>query len=311
MDRAKTFLMLPNYFMYRLTGEKIQEYTNATTTGMINAKTREWDSEIIERLGFKKELFKTPAEPSRVQCEFSDEVAELVGYKALVTLPATHDTASAVVAAPIEKGSPYISSGTWSLLGVEEQTAHTDKTALAADYSNEGGVEGTVRLQKNIMGLWMIQQVRHETGDKYSFDELTKMARSSEVDLTVDVNDHRFLAPKNMTKEISDAVGRELTLGETAFVIYDSLARNYAEALEALEGITGKKYATLNIIGGGSKNSFLNELSAKYTKKKIITGPTEGTAIGNLIMQMIGSGDVESVKSAREIVRRSFEINEI
>ena len=137
------------------------------------------------------------------------------------------------------------------------------------------------------------------------------MARNSEVDLTVDVNDHRFLAPKNMTKEISEAVGRELTLGETAFVIYDSLARSYAKALEALESITGKKYTTLNIIGGGSKNTFLNELSAKYTKKKIITGPAEGTAIGNLIMQMIGSGDVENVKVAREIVRRSFEINEL
>ena len=311
MDKAKTLLMLPNYFMYRLSGVKMQEYTNATTTGMINAKTREWDSDIIERLGFKKELFTSLSEPSRARCEFSDEVASFVGYKALITLPATYDTASAVVAAPIEKGSPYISSGTWSLLGVEEESAHTDEVALAADYSNEGGVEGTVRLQKNIMGLWMIQQVRHETGDKYSFDELTKMARNSEVDLTVDVNDHRFLAPKNMTKEISEAVGRELTLGETAFVIYDSLARSYANALEALESITGKKYTTLNIIGGGSKNTFLNELSAKYTKKKIITGPTEGTAIGNLIMQMIGSGDVENVKVAREIVRRSFEINEL
>ncbi len=311
MDKAKTFLMLPNYFMYRLTGKKVQEYTNATTTGMINAKTREWDDDIIKKLGFKSELFTSLSEPSSYVGDFTEEVKAFVGYNAKITLPATHDTASAVVAAPIPKGAPYISSGTWSLLGVEEEEAHTDETALAADYSNEGGVEGTVRLQKNIMGLWMIQQVRHETGDKYSFDELTKMARASEVDIVLDVNDHRFLAPKNMTAEISDAAGRALTLGECAFVIYDSLARSYANALEALEGITGKKYVTLNIIGGGSKNGFLNELSAKYTKKKIITGPTEGTAIGNIIMQMIGNGDIANVICGREIVRRSFEINEI
>ena len=157
----------------------------------------------------------------------------------------------------------------------------------------------------------MIQQVRHETGDKYSFDELTKMARESVIDDVIDVNDHRFMAPENMTREISLAVGRELSLGETAFVIYDSLARYYASALEALEGVTGKKYSTLNIIGGGSKNKFLNELTAKYTKKKIITGPTEGTAIGNLIMQMIGCGDLEGVSEGRRIVKNSFEINEI
>lgn len=311
MDKAASLLMLPNYFMYKLTGVKAQEYTNATTSGMINAGTREWDKEIIERLGYKSSLFTSLTPPSSELGEFTSAVEAFVGYKAKVTLPATHDTASAVVAAPIEKGSPYISSGTWSLLGVEEESAHTDKTALAADYSNEGGVEGTVRLQKNIMGLWMIQQVRHETKDKYSFDELTKMARESEVDLTVDVNEHRFLAPKSMTEEMNAATGRKLTLGECAFVIYDSLARSYAEALTALESITGKKYSTLNIIGGGSKNGFLNELSAKYTGKRIITGPTEGTAIGNLIMQMIGNGDIANVKSGREIVRRSFEINEI
>ena len=289
----------------------MQEYTNATTTGMINAETREWDEEIIERLGFKRELFKSTALPSSEVGVFTEEVAKFVGYQSRITLPATHDTASAVVAAPIEKGSPYISSGTWSLLGVEEDVPHTDSAALKADYSNEGGVENTIRLQKNIMGLWMIQQVRHETGDKYSFDELTKMARESVIDDVIDVNDHRFMAPENMTREISLAVGRELSLGETAFVIYDSLARYYASALEALEGVTGKKYSTLNIIGGGSKNKFLNELTAKYTKKKIITGPTEGTAIGNLIMQMIGCGDLEGVSEGRRIVKNSFEINEI
>ena len=161
------------------------------------------------------------------------------------------------------------------------------------------------------MGLWMIQQVRHETGDAYSFDELASMARSADVAITLDVNDPRFLAPENMTSEIAAAAGRELTLGETARVIYENLAASYAEAMAELEAITGEKYATLNIIGGGSKNRFLNELTAKYTGRKIITGPTEGTAIGNLMVQMIGMGDVADVAEGRKIVKRSFPIEEL
>lgn len=311
MDKAETFLMLPSYFAYRLSGVKKQEYTNATTTGMINAAKNEWDYEIIERLGFKKELFKPLTDPSELIGEFSDEIAKEVGFKAKMIMPATHDTASAVIGAPLEANAPYISSGTWSLLGVEEKVAHTDEAAMNADYSNEGGPNGTYRLQKNIMGLWMIQQVRHETGDAYSFGELADMARESVCDYIIDVADNRFLAPKNMTEEIKSAVGKELTLGETAFVIYNSLAKFYATSLDALEGVTGIHYDTLNIIGGGSQNTLLNELTATYTKKRIITGPTECTAIGNLIMQMVGAGEVESVAEGRKIIKNSFEIKEI
>ena len=311
MERAKSFLMLPDYFHFLLTGVKRQEYTNATTTGMVNAQTHTWDREILQKLGYKEELFTQISQPSTVVGEFSDEVAKFVGYKAKVTLPCTHDTASAVIAAPIQAGSPYISSGTWSLLGVEEPFAHTDEGAEKSGYSNEGSVHFTFRLQKNIMGLWMIQQVRHELDDGYSFAELAEMARANPVPDEINVNGQRFLAPKSMIDEIDGAVGRTLSVGERAYVIFNNLARDYHLSLQALEGVTGRRYETLNIIGGGSKNVLLNELTKKYTGKRIITGPTEGTAIGNLIMQMIGGGDIQDVAEGREIVKNTFDINEI
>ena len=311
MDKAKFMLNLPDYFHYRLTGVMKQEYTMATTTGMVNAKTHTWDEEIIEKLGYKKELFGELAQPGTVVGEFTDEVSAFVGYKAKVVLPATHDTASAVLAAPLSAQTPYISSGTWSLLGVEQNAAHTSAAAREAGYSNEGSLNGTFRLQINIMGLWMIQQVRHELDDKYSFPELADMARANPVDDEINVNDQKFLAPKSMIDAINESVGRTLTVGEMAYVIYNNLAKYYDLFLKALEGVTGEKYQTLNIIGGGSKNGLLNELTAKYTGKQIITGPAEGTAIGNLTMQMVGLGDISSVQEGREIIKKSFDITEL
>ena len=311
MEKAKSMLMLPDYFHFRLTGVKKQEYCNATTTGMVNSVTHTWDEEIIEKLGYKKELFGELAQPGTVVGEFTDEVAAIVGYKAKVILPATHDTASAVLAAPLEAQTPYISSGTWSLLGVEQNKAHTSDAARKAGYSNEGSVQEQFRLQINIMGLWMIQQVRHELDDKYSFAELADMARVNPIDDYINVNDQKFLAPESMIDIINETVGRKLSVGEMAYAIYNNLARYYDQSLKALEEVTGEKYETLNIIGGGSKNMLLNELTMQYTGKKIITGPTEGTAIGNLMMQMVGGGDVKDVKEGRQIVKNSFDIAEL
>ena len=311
MDKAKSMLMLPDYFHFRLTGVKKQEYTNATTTGMVNSVTHTWDEEIIQKLGYKKELFGELSQPGTEVGEFSDEVASFVGYKAKVVLPATHDTASAVLAAPLSAQTPYISSGTWSLLGVEQNYAHTSEAAREAGYSNEGSVKQQFRLQINIMGLWMIQQVRHELGDKYSFAELADMARANPVDDEINVNDQKFLAPKSMIDAINETVGRQLPVGEMAYVIYNNLAKYYDLSLKALEGVTGEQYATLNIIGGGSKNMLLNELTKKYTGKRIITGPAEGTAIGNLMMQMVGAGEIADVKAGREIIKNSFDIAEV
>ena len=311
MAKAKSFLMLPDYFHFRLTGVKKQEYTNATTTGMVNAITHQWDEEILEKLGYKKELFGELSQPGTEVGEFSDEVAAIVGYKAKVVLPATHDTASAVLAAPLDAQTPYISSGTWSLLGVEQNAAHTSAAAREAGYSNEGSVKGQFRLQINIMGLWMIQQVRHELGDKYSFVELADMARANPIPDEFNVNDQKFFAPESMIDAINETVGRKLTVGEMAYAIYHNLARYYDLALKELEGVTGEKYETLNIIGGGSKNMLLNEMTMQYTGKKVITGPAEGTAIGNLMMQMVGCGDIADVKEGRGIIKNSFDINEL
>ncbi len=311
LSQAKTFLMLPDYFHFRLTGVKKQEYTNATTTGMVNVKTRAWDKDILNALGYDVQLFCELSNAGTIVGNFTEEIVRKVGYSAKVILPATHDTGSAVIAAPLNGRTPYISSGTWSLLGVEQNDAITTDMAKNANYSNEGGVCGTFRLQKNIMGLWMIQQVRRELNNEYDFATLAKMAEENPILDNIDVNDGRFLAPLNMIDEIHNAVGRPLTVGQTAYCIYNNLASSYAKSLEDLENITGQKYENLNIIGGGSKNSFLNRLTKLKTGKKVITGPAEGTAIGNLIMQMVGAGDINSVSEGREIVKKSFNIEEV
>ena len=311
LEKAESLLMMPDYFHFRLTGVKKQEYTNATTTGLVNATTGSWDLELLKTLGYKASLFQELSYAGSTVGRFTEEIERKVGYNAIVRLPATHDTASAVVAAPIENGAPYLSSGTWSLLGVERPFAHTDEKARESGYSNEGGVGNTFRLQKNIMGLWMIQNVKKEAGDECDFSALTDLARLNPVSDRIDVNDQRFFAPENMTDEISMAVGKKLSLGQTAYVVLQSLADSYARSLDDLERLTGQAYGVLHIIGGGSKNGFLNELTKKSTKRKIVTGPVEGTAIGNLLMQMIGAGEIFSVAEARKIVKNSFEIQEV
>ena len=298
--------MLPYYFNFLLTNIKKQEYTNGTSTGMVNAITHTWDEEIIKRLGFKRELFAPLTQPGSVVGPFSKEVEEKVGYSATVLLPATHDTASAVLAAPLEDKTPYISSGTWSLLGIEQVDAHLDEKSMKYNYTNEGSLDHTFRFQKNIMGLWMIQQVRHELHDEYSFATLAQMARENPTGKIVNVNDESFLAPESMIRAIEEKTGK-LSIGEMAYCIYHSLALSYKESLQEIEEMTGKHYDTLNIIGGGIYNTLLNELTLKETGKRVIVGPAEGTAIGNLLMQLYATKEISSLKEGRELVKRSFE----
>lgn len=307
MKQAKSFLMLPDWLNFRLTGVKKQEYTNATSTGMVNAQTHGWDGEIINALGYDGELFGELTKPGSVVGNFTAEIAEKVGYNATVILPATHDTASAVIAAPLDAQTPYISSGTWSLLGVEQDFAHTDDLSRAANYSNEGSIDGGFRYQKNITGMWMLQSVRKEMD--VNFPELSAIARGGVGTERIDVNDKRFLAPKSMLAEIDRAVGRKLGVASALRIIYESLAESYKIAIEELERNTGKTYETINIIGGGSRDAFLNELTAKATGKRIITGPIEATAIGNMVMQAIGSGEIKDVFEARQIIKRSFDVH--
>ena len=309
LKKAADFLMLPDYLNYCLTGIKKQEYTNATSTGMVNAVTHDWDWEIIDGLGYDRKLFHPLSQPGTVVGSLKEEISKEIGYSASVVLPATHDTASAVLAAPVEFGQAYISSGTWSLLGVEQKIARTDEASRLANYSNEGSINHTFRYQKNIMGLWMLQSVRKELG--VTFPELMALGRSKGKKYTVDVNDSRFLSPESMIREICAAVGSELGAASVVRTIYDSLALSYQKAIEELEANTGATFGSIHIIGGGSRDELLNRLTAEATGKRIITGPVEATAIGNMIMQMVSTGEIKDVAAARDIIRSSFNIQEV
>ncbi len=309
LAKAKTFLMLPDYFNFLLTGIKKQEYTNATSTGLINKTSHTWDKEIITKLGYNIDLFKDLSLPGTVVGKTKKEINELLGYETTIILPATHDTASAVLALPSLDNSLYISSGTWSLLGTIIKEAKTDINSMKANYSNEGSINYEFRYQKNIMGLWVLQQIRHELDD-ISFAEIINMAKSSQIKDIIDIDDPRFLAPKSMILEVKEAVGHNLEIKDLIKVVYNSLVASYKKAILELENNIGLTYKTLNIIGGGSQDKLLNALTAKETKKTVITGPVEATAIGNLIIQMLGVKVVKDLKEAKNIIKNSFELEE-
>lgn len=315
MEKAETFLMLPDYFQFLLTGNKVSDYTNATTGQLINAQTNQWDLELIEMLGYKKEMFIPVSMPGTVVGTLTQEIQDEVGFDCTVVLPATHDTASAVMAVPsISKECLYISSGTWSLLGIENEKAICTKESMEKNFANEGGYEHRYRYLKNIMGLWMIQSVRHELDDKYSFAELCEMAeKEREFPSRVDVNDDCFLAPENMTEAIKDFCRRTNqqvpeSIGQLATVIYQSLAECYAATIRDIEVITDKKFEAINIVGGGSNAAYLNQLTAEKSGLTVYAGPGEGTAIGNLVAQMIKSGELGSLMEARRCIFDSFAI---
>lgn len=305
LQKAQHMLMLPDYLHYRLTGKMSREYTNATSTGLVHVRKRGWDREVLRALRYPERLFTPLSQPGKELGTLSDEVAREVGYNALVVLPATHDTASAVVASLAGEGA-YLSSGTWSLLGTVQKEAHTDARCRTFNYSNEGHLYGRVRLQKNIMGLWIAQRLREEAGGGLTFEQLASLAAESETDASIDVNDAAFLAPRNMKAEIERAAGRELTLGQAAYCAFKGLAECYRDALSELSEATGTQYTSLNIFGGGSKNRLLNELTAKTAGVRIVAGPTEATAIGNLLVQMDAAGEI-ALDDAAEIVANSFE----
>lgn len=317
LEKAKSFLMMPDYLHFRLTGKKRNEYTNASTTGMLNAKTREWDYEIIEKLGLKKELFGELSLPGTEVGALKEEIAKEVGFNSVVCLPATHDTASAVMAVP-KVGFPlYISSGTWSLMGVETPNENTSKIACDAGFTNEGGYNRSVRFLKNIMGMWMIQCIKKEYNDKYSFTDFVAEARKSEgFKSVVDVNDLSFFAPESMIKAVKDYCAKTNqqvpeTVGEIVLCVYTSLAVCYAEAVNQIEEISGVKFDEINIVGGGCQNVLMNELTAIKTGRKVVAGPVEATATGNLLAQMLASGQIKSLEEGKQIIKESFEIKEI
>lgn len=317
LEKAQTLLMLPDYFQFLLTGEKRSEYTDATSTQLVNPVTRQWDTKLLDLLGYPKDMFLPLSMPGTVVGNLKEEVQKEVGYDLTVVLCASHDTASAVMAIPKKEGeSLYISSGTWSLMGTEIKEAVLTEESRQANFTNEGGYAYRFRYLKNIMGLWMIQSVRHETGDACSFAELCRLAEENkDFPSRVDVNDDVFLAPPHMTRAIRDycqKTGQPVpeSVGELSSVIYRSLAKCYGETVQEVEKNTGRHYDSIHIIGGGSNAAYLNQLTADASGRKVCAGPGEATAIGNLMAQMIRQGELAGLEEARECVIRSFEIQE-
>ena len=280
LEGVTDFLMIPEYLMYKLCGVKSHEYTNATTGGMVSAETGEFDPAIIEALELPKHLFGKLQQPGTV-------IGEYEGIK--VVLCATHDTGSAVEGIPMEGEQPYISSGTWSLLGVKTEKPITNAASELANWSNEGGV-GYNRYQKNIMGMWLVNRLRDELCPDKPFGEIVTEAEESRFEETVDANAPCFLAPESM-KEAFDAalVMRPQSVGDYFRCAYRSLALSYMNAIQELQHNTGKHYDSIYIVGGGAKNAFLNRLTEEATGKTVIALPIEATAIGNLKIQMEAS----------------------
>lgn len=308
LGKAKYFLMIPDYLAFTLTGVMKNEYTNATTTSMVNALTHEWDGEIIDILG-NKVLFKPLSMPSSEVGGFTEETRAYCGFDSKVILCPTHDTASAVAGVPLRDGSLYISSGTWSLIGTEiESPILTDKSR-ELNFTNEGGIDYRFRFLKNYMGMWLFQNIRKDLGKRYTYDEMMQMAMTSKYIDYFDVNSENLLAPENMLRAINGLIG-DLPFKDTLNCVYHSLARSYKNAVSEIEAVTGKKTDSIFIVGGGSKDVYLNRLTAQYTGKKVYVGVSEATATGNLISQLMADTGID-LKAARQLVFDSFHITEV
>lgn len=287
LNGVTDFLMIPEYLSYKLTGIKAHEYTNATTTGLVNAQTGAYDRGLTEAVGLPAHLFGALSAPGSRVGALLPEIAAEAGGNTQVVLCASHDTASAVEGIPMSGGA-YLSSGTWSLLGAKVPAAICSDMARSCNFSNEGGV-GYTRFQKNIMGMWVINRLKAELAPEQSFDDVMHMGQESTFDGTVDVTDERFLAPESMKAAFDGCFeegARPHTAGDYFRCAHRSLALGYRKALEELAACTGKAYDKLYIVGGGAKNAWLNELTEQACGVKVVALPIEATAIGNLKIQI-------------------------
>jgi len=311
LEKAQRFLMIPEYFNFLLTGNKANEYTNASTTSLLNAAEKTWDKDILNTLGFPERIFGKLNMPGTLVGNLKAEIAEKVGYQTKVLLAPSHDTASAFLSVPAkDDNAVYISSGTWSLLGVENAEANTSKEALESSFTNEGGYLYRYRFLKNIMGLWIIQSIRRNLNKKYSFAELENFAKEETgFKGRINVNEECFLAPESMIDTVTEkATVKPENIGQIMECVYRSLAEGYKEAIVNLEKVAGKKFTSINVVGGGSKDTYLDKLTAETTGLTLYAGPTEGTALGNLMSQMIENKEFTSLQDARNCVKKSFDI---
>lgn len=323
LEAARSFLMVPDYLNWVLCGVKANEYTNASTTALVNALTGDWDKELIARLNLPRGIFQDIRMPGAALGRLRPDIVDRVGFNAEVVLVASHDTGSAWLAVPArDERAVYLSSGTWSLMGVELHEPICTIQSAGLNFTNEGGYEKRFRYLKNIMGLWMIQNVRKElgaqSGEAPSWGDLVAAAedaRAAGFSCVVDADDPAFLAPASMLaalREVAAQAGRQVpqTMGEYALTVYDSLAADYARTVAQLREQTGVGYTSINIVGGGSANAYLNQATADICGLTVFAGPTEGTALGNLMVQFIYSGKYTSLEDARAAIRASFDIEE-
>ncbi len=314
MDSAKTLLFMPDLFNYMLTGVPSAEFTMASTSEMLDVRTRNYDFELLEKLGINTAMLQPITMPGRVLGRLESKVADETGLELPVVSVCGHDTGSAYLAVPKKPGerSAYLSCGTWSLLGTETDSPNTSDAAFAADYTNEGGWGGNIRFLKNIMGLWIYGEVRRETGNA---DYRTLDAEIETADRLVrfiDPDAPEFMSPGHMTQKIADYCTRTgqtppQSRGETLRCVLESLAMKYRFQLEALEKTLGYRMDTLRAVGGGCKDRLLMKYTAAAIARPVIAGPVEATAIGNVAAQMITMGDLSGVDQARELIADSFD----
>ncbi len=314
-DTVADFLLIPEYLSFCLTGKKAHEETNLSTGALLDAQTRDWSWDAIRAAGLPERWFQTPVvKAGTVLGTLKPEYVKTLGFDTTVILPATHDTGSAYMAVPAKDDrAVFLSSGTWSLLGTELTKPQTDLQSLAQGFSNEMGYNGTTRYLMNIMGMWMLQRIRKEIGGGISYDEIAELAAASDYDCYVDATDNRFLAPESMADEVRGALQEQgapapAEDGDLYRAVLLSLAMCYRDSIEKIETLTGKTFTSVNIVGGGSRNITLNRLTADVTGLPVYAGPTEGTALGNLIAQMIAGGELENLASARRLIAESFDI---
>ncbi len=315
LEQAETFLMVPEYLNYRLTGICKNEYTNATTGQLVNAQTCDWDYGLLQKLGLPTKIFGELNMPKTLVGGFSEEIKTEVGFDTDVVLPATHDTGSAVLAVPAtDDDYIYLSSGTWSLMGIERLIPDCTEASRKLNFTNEGGYHYRYRYLKNIMGMWMMQSLRKEFKHAYSFEELYTLADIGKYfDSVVDVNDSSFLAPESMIGALQaycEKTGQDKpeTECELLYCVYNSLAACYQKTVKEIEDITGRSYSRIHIVGGGCQDKFLNRMLAEKTGKQVYAGPIEGTAIGNIMAQMLRDGSYKDLSEARQNIAKSFDV---
>lgn len=309
LKNAKYFLMMPEYLSFKLTGVCKNEYTNATTTGLVNANAKTWDADIIYALGLTEVPFLPLSLPSSHVGFLSEDIQKAVGFNCAVLFAPSHDTASAVCACPMANNDLYISSGTWSLIGTEITEPILNDSARKLNFTNEGGIDYRFRFLKNYMGMWLFQNIRRNLNKKLSYDDMMNLAKNCGEYKYFDVNNSMLVAPKNMLEAIGKLINND-DLGLILNSAYHSLAKSYSEAVTEIETVTGKRFNSIHIVGGGCQDVYLNALTRDYTGKSVTAGPIEATATGNIISQIISDKKI-SLATARKIVKKSFDIKEI